>query len=93
MGGMLEVAARFGETQKAPHLKRELARVANAVNIAENELDNLPGGRLAHRPLAEALLSILALAERFAFGAMAVADGLTQEVKSCLPKWHQNKHI
>ena len=66
MGGMLEVAARFGETQKAPHLKRELARVANAVNIAENELDNLPGGRLAHRPLAEALLSILALAERFA---------------------------
>ena len=63
---MLEVAARFGETQKVPHLKRELARVANAVNIAENELDNLPGGRLAHRPLAEALLSILALAERFA---------------------------
>lgn len=66
MGAMLAQAARCAENDKPPRLKRELARLATAVTIAENELDNLEGGRLAHRPLAEALLSMLALAERFA---------------------------
>lgn len=66
MGELLTKAAHFAETEKRPGLKRELAQVAEAVTVAENELENLPGGRLAHRPLAEALLAILVLAERFA---------------------------
>jgi len=66
MGELLTKATHFAETEKRPSLKRELAQVAEAVTVAENELENLLGGRLAHRPLAEALLGILVLAERFA---------------------------
>ncbi|MEO1967546.1 MAG: FUSC family protein [Sphingomonadaceae bacterium] len=66
MSALLVTAADFRGDRDLARLRRDLARVANAVTIAETELENLPGGRLAHRPLAEALIATLVLAERLA---------------------------
>ena len=65
MSEMLATSAHVAGGDNVARLKRDLARVAQAVTVAENELENLSGGRLAHRPLAEALLAILVIAERF----------------------------
>lgn len=66
MAALIETAAIFEGEKRPPRLMRDLAHLADAVTIAETELQNLPGGRLAHRPLAEALMSALVLAERLA---------------------------
>nr|WP_246587113.1 FUSC family protein [Stakelama flava] len=63
---LLKSAARFEPGSDADTLRKRLGAVAQAVTIAETELENLPGGRLAHRPLAEALIAALVLAERLA---------------------------
>lgn len=75
MGALLATAAIFEGEKHLPRLKRDLARVAGAVTIAETELQNLPGGRLAHRPLAEALMSVVVLAERLALQMQGDPEG------------------
>ncbi|MAX00311.1 MAG: hypothetical protein CMN72_11860 [Sphingomonas sp.] len=63
---LLATTAAFEPGGNSKPLRGQLDRVAAAVTIAETELENLPGGRLAHRPLAEALIAVLVLAERLA---------------------------
>ena len=60
---LLATTAAFEPGGNSKPLRGQLDRVAAAVTIAETELENLPGGRLAHRPLAEALIAVLVLAE------------------------------
>ncbi|MBB5719693.1 putative membrane protein YccC [Stakelama sediminis] len=62
------IAALNADSDRSP-IRAQLRRVMTAGTVAEGELDNLKGGRLAHRPLAEALLQVLALAERLALQA------------------------
>ncbi len=73
---LLATSARFEPGGDARTLRKRLGDVATAVSIAENELENLPGGRPAHRSLAEALIAMLVLSERLALqteGDAAVA--------------------
>ncbi|WP_172593131.1 FUSC family protein [Altererythrobacter sp. B11] len=87
MGALLAAAASPGGRNDGARLKRDLARVASAVTIAEAELENLPGGRLAHRPLAEALIAVLVLAERLALQVQDAPDGLgASDVRAALER-------
>ncbi|MBR0553651.1 FUSC family protein [Stakelama marina] len=80
---LLRTAAALDAPEESLAVRRSLRGVADAVRIAENELENLPGGRLAHRPLAEALIRTLVLAERLALQAKGViGDGLSAEERA-----------
>ncbi|WNO54640.1 FUSC family protein [Stakelama saccharophila] len=72
LADLLRVAAALEAPGESLAVRKALRRVADAVTIAETELENLDGGRLAHRPLAEALIRALVLAERLALQTKGV---------------------
>lgn len=75
---LLRTGAALDRAEESLAVRKALRRVADAVTIAETELENLEGGRLAHRALAEALIRVLVLAERLALQAKGViGEGMT----------------
>ena len=61
---LLRTAAHPPEQVRGDRLRNALRDVMDAVHVAETQMENLPGGRLSRRPLAEALSQLLVTAER-----------------------------